>query len=92
MERGILQENEPLHIPESSTFSGIPCRVAADGYLVFADGYRADTPSGAAKHVMELLGKPVMGTTGWTLWQVPRLGCRLCDLKKFIQGNPDKPV
>ena len=84
VDKGILEVDEPLVIPNSSIYTGFPCKVSGEGLLVFEDGYAADTPSGAVKHIMQKLGKPIIGTNGWTLWQVPRLGCKLCELKKFL--------
>lgn len=81
---GILLNGEKLVTPEGSMYSGISCSINADGKFIFEDGKITDSPTGAAKYAMKLLGKQVTTTNGWTFWYVSRLGCKLSEVKKFM--------
>lgn len=82
---GVLCDGEKLLSPDASVFSGIICALNSDGNFIFADGKISDSPTGAAKHAMKMRGKQPGTLNGWTFWQVPRLGCKLNEAKRFLQ-------
>ena len=86
LELGILLPNEKLIISDNSIYA-CECVLSESGEFVFEDGTKIDTPSGAVNYARKLKGQAKKHRNGWSVWFVPRLNCKLIDLKQKLKNN-----
>ena len=87
IQAGVLLAGEKLVSHEASIYKGATCHVNEDGKLQFDDGRIEDYPSGAAMYAIAKLGKRLKSMNGWWFWFVPRLNCRLSEVKNFLDSG-----
>ena len=84
---GVLQVNEKLISSNESIYKGLSCRINENGFMQFEDGQIEETPTGAARYCIKQVYGKLKTVNGWKFWLVPRLNCRLLDVKNLTYSD-----
>lgn len=88
--KNLLMPGEKLETHKGSIYSEVSCVLDESGNFIFEDGKIAESPSGAAKYAAKMRGRQISAPNGWTFWHVPRLDCKLSDVRsQFYSSSND---